>query len=162
MLVIPLTNNISKKNPPLITVSIIIINCLVFFTLQSGDTKKYLEAMKYYLDSGLGSIEVSRYLSYLEMTGNDAVVAQKINKKKLTEDNIIRYYSQMMKDYSFMHKLLTDEIITIDDEIYVEWLSLRDQFDEMLSRVMSMRYGFIPAFPRLSSAITWKHHASGR
>ena len=155
MLVIPLSNNISKKNPPLITISIIIINCLVFFTLQSGDTKKYLEAMRYYLDSGLGRIEISRYLSYLEMTGNDALVAQKINKKKLTDDNIMRYYSQMMKDYSFMYKLLTDEIITIDDEIYVEWLSLRDQFDEMLSRVTSMRYGFIPAFPRLSNSITY-------
>ncbi len=155
MLVIPLTNNISKKNPPLITISIIIINCLVFFTLQSGDTKKYLEAMKYYLDSGLGRIEISRYLNYLEMSGNDATVAQVRNNKKLTEDNIIRYYSQMMKDYAFMHKLLTDEIVTIDDEIYIEWLSLRDQFDEMLAKVTSMRYGFIPAFPRLSNAITY-------
>jgi hypothetical protein len=70
MLIIPLTNNISKNNPPLITIIIIAINCFIFFFIQSGDSRNYHEAMQFYLDSGLGSIEVSRYLNCVKMNKN--------------------------------------------------------------------------------------------
>jgi membrane associated rhomboid family serine protease len=153
--IIPLTNQISKDNPPLITISIILINCFVFFFLQSGDAEKYRQAMQYYLDSGLGRIEVSSYLSYLDMAEDDAEILRLEGKNELDEAIIMHYYSQMMKDKSFIQSLLTDKIITNDDEIYVKWLSLRDKFGEMLSRVTSMRYGFISSSPRPASAMTY-------
>jgi membrane associated rhomboid family serine protease len=155
MLIIPLTNNISKNNPPLITIAIILINCFVFFVLQSGDTKKYLEAMKYYLDSDLGRIEISSYFNYLEKTGRKDEIPQLKRRKNLDDKTILRFYSQMMKDHTFMHKLLSDQIITIEADIYVQWLSSRDQFAEMLSQVSSMKYGFIPSSPGWSKAITY-------
>ncbi len=155
MLIIPLTNNISKKNPPLITIAIILVNCFVFFIIQSGDTENYLQAMQYYFDSGLGKIEVFNYLNYLEMTKNDQKLPKFKDKNKLNKTILARYYSLMIKDSSFMNKLLHDQIITINDEIYVEWLSLRDQFDEMLSSVTSMRFGFIPSSPNILNSITY-------
>jgi membrane associated rhomboid family serine protease len=155
MLIIPLTNNISKKNPPLITIAIILVNCFVFFIIQSGDTENYLQAMQYYFDSGLGKIEVSSYLNYLEITKNDQQLSKIKDKNKIDKNIIAKYYSVMIKDSSFMDKLLHDQIITIDHEIYVEWLSLRDQFDEMLSKVTSMKFGFIPSSPNILNSITY-------
>ena len=154
MLIIPLTNNISKDNPPLITILIIAINCFIFFFIQSGDGRNYQRAMQFYLDSGLGSIEISRYLNYVEMNKNKEILHSQY-RNKVSKNTVTRYYARMLKDGTFMRKLLTEQIITIDEEIYVEWRQLRDQFDEMLSKVTSMKYGFIPSSARYLNAITY-------
>ena len=154
MLIIPLTNNISKDNPPLITILIIAINCFIFFFIQSGDSRDHHRAMQFYLDSGLGSIEVSRYLNYVEMNKNKEILHSQY-RNKVSKNTVIRHYAQMLRDGTFMHKLLTDQIITIDEEIYVEWRQLRDEFDHMLSKVTSMKYGFIPSSARYLNAITY-------
>jgi len=154
MLIIPLTNNISKNNPPLITIIIIAINCFIFFFIQSGDSRNYHEAMQFYLDSGLGSIEVSRYLNYVEMNKNKEILHSS-DKNKASKRTVSRYYSKMIKDSTFMHKLLTEQIITVDEEIYVEWRELRNEFADLLSEVTSMKYGYIPSSPRYLNAITY-------
>jgi len=154
MLIIPLTNNISKDNPPLITIMLIFINCFIFFFIQSSDSRNYHEAMQFYLDSGLGSIEVSRYLTYLEMNTNKNI-SYSSEKNNVNKSTVSRYYPKMVKDRTFMHKLLTEQIITADEEIYVEWRKLRNQFADMLSEVTSTKYGYVPSSPRYLNAITY-------
>lgn len=154
MLIIPLTNNISKDNPPLITILLILINCFIFIFIQSGDSRYHQRAMQFYLDSGLGSIEVSRYLNYVEMDKNSEISHSQYGNK-VNKDAVVRHYARMVKDGTFMRKLLTEQIITVDEEIYVEWRDLRDQFDYKLSRVTSMKYGFIPSSPHYLNAITY-------
>ena len=46
MLIIPLTEKISWRNPPIITLGIILLNCLVFFLFQSEDTEKHIESLR--------------------------------------------------------------------------------------------------------------------
>ncbi|MGD9077668.1 MAG: hypothetical protein PVJ69_20790, partial [Desulfobacteraceae bacterium] len=65
MLIIPLTGKISKQNPPIATILLILINCLVFFIFQWGDDEKYRKAFEFYLESGLAKMEVTRYRDYL-------------------------------------------------------------------------------------------------
>ena len=154
MLIIPLTNNLSKHNPPLITIIIIAINCFIFFFIQSGDRRHQREAMQFYLDSGLGSIEISRYFDYVEMNKNKEILDSH-HRDRVSKNTVVRYYSKMLNDYTFMHKLLADQIITADEEIYEEWRILRNQFADMLSRVTSMKYGYIPSSPHYLNAITY-------
>jgi membrane associated rhomboid family serine protease len=154
MLIIPLTNNISKQNPPLITIIIIAINCFIFFLIQSGDNRNYHNAMQFYLDSGLGSIEISRYLDYVEMNKSKEI-SDLHHRKSVSKNTVSCYYSKMLNDSTFMHKLLTDQIITVDQEIYEEWRILRNQFADRLSTVTSMKYGYIPSSPRYLSAFTY-------
>lgn len=110
--------------------------------------------MQFYLDSGLGSIEVSRYLDYVEMNKNNEILHSNY-RNKVNKNTVVRHYARMVRDSSFMHKLLTEQIITVDDEIYDEWRELRDQFDHKLSRVTSRKYGFIPSSPHYLNAITY-------
>ena len=154
MLIIPLTNNISKDNPPLVTILIISINCFIFFLIQSGDGINHQQAMQFYLDSGLGSIEVSRYLNYVETNKNKEILHSQY-RNKVNKNTVARHYAQMLNDGTFMRKLLTEQIITNDEEIYDEWRELRSQFDDMLSKVTSMKYGFIPSSARYLNAITY-------
>ena len=64
MLIIPLTGKMSVRNPPFVTIAIILINCLVWFILQAGDADKQYEASELYFTSGLLNIEISHYLAY--------------------------------------------------------------------------------------------------
>ncbi|MCG6918537.1 MAG: rhomboid family intramembrane serine protease [Deltaproteobacteria bacterium] len=109
--------------------------------------------MQFYFDSGLGSIEVSRYLNYVEMNKNKKILHSP-DKNKVSKSTVSRYYFEMIKDSTFMHKLLTEQIITVEDEMYGEWRGLRDEFADLLSKVTSMKYGYIPSSPRYLNAIT--------
>ena len=67
MLIIPITGKISWRNPPVITIGLILINCLVYFIFQYGDRDLYYEAELYYFTSGLAKIEMPRYMAYLDV-----------------------------------------------------------------------------------------------
>lgn len=145
MLIIPLTGKISKRNPPIATIGIILINCFVFFILQAGDEERYFQAMEFYVESDLGKMEVSRYLAYIGATDSEESILTTKKQKGLNEAAIIRLYGKMQSNKVFMKKLLNDEIITPQGQIYTTWKSLRRKHEGMLSRVVIQGYGFKPA-----------------
>lgn len=153
MLIIPLTGKISKKNPPIVTIAIILINCFVFFVLQAGDTKRYGEATAFYFKSGLARIEVSAYLDYAR-TARGAKTKLPPRIKELDEAAIMHLSIKMQSDEAFMEKLLNDEIITPREETYPGWKRLRTQYQDKLNRIVTFRYGFKPAKWSVLTAFT--------
>jgi membrane associated rhomboid family serine protease len=154
MIIIPLSGKISKRNPPLITIAIILINCFVLFFLQSGDGKIYEEAMDFYFDSGLAGIETARYKEYSGVYGNDASVTSDAGSSQISDEELLQRYMDMQQDREFMKRLEAGEIITPDDEIYADWRDKRNQFESVLGRTVIMRYGFIPEKWRITSAFS--------
>ena len=116
MLIIPLTGKISLRNPPAVTIGIILINCFVFFILQAGDGARYHQAIEFYFDSGLAEIEVSHYLEYLKETGRDEGISISQEQKASENDVFIRSWQKMQADKPFIKKLFNDEIITPEDQ----------------------------------------------
>lgn len=155
MLIIPLTGKISKHNPPLVTIGVILINCFVFFSLQAGDKEQSQKAMNFYLDSGLARMETSRYLSYLESEGDVEFETVFQEEEGLSKNDVIKIWMKMQKDDVFIKKLLDEKIIQPGYEIYAEWKSLRIQYEEELSHVVSNQYGFKPAERNFFTAITY-------
>jgi membrane associated rhomboid family serine protease len=154
MLIIPLTGNISKKNPPVVTIAIILICCFVYFVLQANDARKYREAHEFYLHSGLAKIEVSTYLTYLGTTKQDKRAEALAKRGELREQVLLAYWQRMFGDAEFLHKLLNDEMITPGRKGYPEWKQLRREYDGIMSQVVAVRYGFKPASPGYVSAVT--------
>jgi len=154
MLIIPLTGNISKKNPPVVTIGIIFVCCFVYFVIQSNDARRYAEAHEFYLNSGLAKTEVSAYLAYLVTTRQDKRAEALAKKEELSEQVLFAYCQRMAADTEFSHRLVNDEIITAGREGYPEWKKLRRVYDRMLSRVVAVAYGFKPASPSYVSAVT--------
>jgi membrane associated rhomboid family serine protease len=152
MLIIPLTEKISWRNPPLITISIILLNCLVFFLFQSGETQKHFEVSEYYFSSGLARIEVPRYIAYREgrlQEFNDSI------DDNFTEDTLVRYYLIMERDSSFLEKLDNDKIITTENPQYTVWKPLRSEYEEKRSQIVSFKYGFRPAHKSVLTGFTY-------
>jgi membrane associated rhomboid family serine protease len=155
MLIIPLTRKISKQNPPLVTIAIILINCFVYFFLQADDEKQYRKAMTYYFDSGLAKMETSRYLSYLESEGDWEFVSVFNNKDRLSENELVKIWRKMQKDDVFIKKLRDGEVITSGEEIYAQWKALRIRYETELSNIVGNLYGFKPAERNFFTAFTY-------
>ena len=45
MFVIPVIGKVGKRNPPLLTIALIVINCIVYFFFQTNDNEQYCRAM---------------------------------------------------------------------------------------------------------------------
>lgn len=154
MLIIPLTGKISRQNLPVITIALILINFFVFFVFQAGDKKHYMQSMSFYFDSGLAKIETSRYLDYLQSEDLDESIPDFVTAKKNHRDSMALLYSRMHSDDLFMAKLKSHKIISPDEEIFIEWKRLRTEYEGLLSKVVTYRYGFKPAQREFITCIT--------
>ena len=153
MLIIPLTEKISWRNPPIVTIAIILLNCLVFFLFQGGDSHKYFESSEHYFTSGLARIEVPRYMAYREGLPQDAI--DPADADSIAEDTLIQYYLAMERDSQFLNKLRNDEIITPASPQYESWKSLRTEYDHRRSQIVSVRFGFRPAYKSVLTSFTY-------
>jgi len=88
MLIIPLTGKISWRNPPTVTICIILINCLVFFFFQSGEREMFYEAQQHYFESELAEIEIPRYIEYAKQKLKNIPNLQE--QKELDEETLVR------------------------------------------------------------------------
>ena len=152
MLIIPMTDKLSWRNPPIITISLVLINCIVFFLFQFNQYDQYVEAENYYIESGLMDIEVNKYAEYkytVEQRESMARFSKEIQQRK--RRNMVR---EMRQDQVFMLKIERGEIIAPDDPGYAEWKKLRDAYKAKLSRVFTIRFGFKPADPSILTMFT--------
>lgn len=152
MLIIPLTGKLSWRNPPFITLTVILINCLIYFVFQSGDMQRLLEAEQYYFNSGLAAIELPEYIKYQQGSRGEGYTAPRLDDFEAEE--LARYHIAIEKDYDFSNKLRNDRIITPQNPTYAEWKKLRRNYEQKLSRVVMLRYGFRPAYASLRSMLS--------
>jgi membrane associated rhomboid family serine protease len=155
MLIIPMTGKISWRNPPYITILLILVNCLVYFGIQSGDDQKYQTAGEYYLESGLAEIETTQYLEYLKATNRAGELSLPVGKKLDDPMVLVTIRHKMMDDRAFMRKLNSDEIITANNPLYAKWKELHWKYEQMLAEIISYRYGYKPADGDLLTAFTY-------
>lgn len=151
MLIIPVGRRPDWRNPPLITLLLILLNCLIYFGLQSGDRNREDEALNYYAESSLGAIELPRYVEYLEQTfrSSDAKAAA----KSLAADNWPKVLVTMEADKAFMKRLRANKVVRTDAEEFPRWRQERDHFDRLRQGGIIDRFGFRPADPTLAGLI---------
>jgi membrane associated rhomboid family serine protease len=153
MFIIPLIGKISWRNPPFVTLGLILINCLVFFVIQADESEKQSDTFHYYFESGLADIEVPRYIAYRE--GNHPAPGNILEIRQLDEDTIAGYYFEMERDSDFLRRLNNDEIIVSSDPQYSEWKYLKSEYDHKRSQIISRQYGFRPAYKSFLTAFTY-------
>ncbi len=151
MLVVPITGKISWKNPPVVTIALILINCLIFFLFQMDDNIKYLLAHEQYFKSGLADIEVSAYVEYKT---SEKLPADQI-RNHFNDEIRNQYYEAMESDSEFQKKLAAEKIITRNDPIFEKWKGLKLQNQKLLDDVTFLHYGFIPAKADITTAFTY-------
>lgn len=150
MLVVPLTGKLTLKNLPVVTISLIVLNCAVFFFTNQADQDAYNAAMAHYEASGLYQTEVTAYREYL---GGDEGESGACRHAVDPESQAFpECYSQMVKDEAFQRELTANRVISPGMDGYRRWRLNRDIYEDSLNKMTSRRWGLIPDKPR---ALTW-------
>jgi membrane associated rhomboid family serine protease len=155
MLVIPMTGKISWRNPPYITIVLILLNCFFYFVIQSGDGEKYRRAGAYYMQSGLAAMESARFMEYMKATHRTGELSIPA-KKELDDPAVLAYlYPKMIHDSEFMAKLNNEEIIKVGDPEYTKWKELKKEYEQKLAEIIGYKYGYKPSDSDMKSAFTY-------
>lgn len=148
MLVVPVSGKISWRNPPFVTILLILMNCFIFFSFQGEDDVKYYQAYTYYDESGLADIELRHYLLYArELPDNDhkeLIKSYRANNDPKARGELL---NKLISDGAFAAKLRNNEIITPSSPDFAKWRKLRDNFENKLNESITYKYGFKPAAP---------------
>ena len=139
MLIIPLTDKLSWRNPPIITILLILLNCLVFFSFQLRDNSRFYDAHKFLWSSGLAEIEMEKYIQHTD--ASVSMTSLYDSEGELNQEQAYTLYGEMSKDNDFLTKLQNDEIITPQDPQYSKWKSLRDDYEYKRSKITTINYG---------------------
>lgn len=144
MLLIPLHKKVDWKRPPVITLLLILINCLIFFIFQLDDDEEQFQAIAYYQSSGLAKMELPAALGYAERAG-DHELAQQL--RYVSPGEFPDWVFVLQTDTDFMRALSRGEVITPEDENYTEWKEKRARFDELYESITYVGYGLRTAKP---------------
>lgn len=149
LVLLPFDRELDWKKPPVVTLALIAINCFIFFGLQSGDTRREMEAFRFYHDSALPAIEFPLYRSYLKQHGE----LDKLDEfNKLADpaakpsDYRALYLPMMLEvEYGFITRLKAEQLIKPGDPDFDKWRRDRAAFEKLLDRSTTDTYSLRPA-----------------
>lgn len=131
MLLIPAENRISKQNPPILTILIILANVIAFFALQTNDDDIFYQGIEYYLEEDMLDIEREALEDYsLEQRGElyDILRSPNVPDEYLVQsvllDQKFAKYIKSRSDYS------------------MEWRNKREELESILSEASIFKYAF--------------------
>jgi membrane associated rhomboid family serine protease len=125
---IPLENKPSWRNPPWMTVLLILVNMAVFWGPQRSEEKADERAAHYYAHSVLPELELPPFVAWLEETRSPrAKAAQRLLARK--ETGLL--LDGMQREKTFLQKLRADGVITPANPRYPEWKRDRQQYESM-------------------------------
>lgn len=154
MLVIPVTKRASWRNPPWITISLILINVFVFAFFQQNDDERWADATAFYFESGLAALETDLYRDYLETEGRTAEIEDAPGADAAADEKQAYYYHRINQSAEFLQELKQGRVIPESDPRLSKWRHLRGTYEQHMDRIVTVKYGFRPAMPNPLSWLT--------
>ncbi|MDZ7660991.1 rhomboid family intramembrane serine protease [Thiohalophilus sp.] len=143
---IPLDRKPEWRNPPVITLLLLVINVLCFTLWQGDDQRLEVRAYDYYLDSRLPAIELPLYREFLSQQGFEGQLDRQEN------DDIL--LSRLLTDGKFQRLMKDGKLIGPEHPDYEIWREQRRTFENYLQRIVTYQYSFKTAEPSLTTLIT--------
>jgi membrane associated rhomboid family serine protease len=134
---IPLENKPSWRNPPWLTVLLILVNMIVWWGPQRSEENARERAAHYYTQSVLPGLELPPFVAWLEKT--DAKRG-KLAKRMLKAEAYAALLEGMQNEKTFLQKLKAEEVVTPANPQYTEWKRDRQQYEAMLPTPFTERW----------------------
>ena len=135
---IPLENRPSWRNPPWMTVLLILLNMIVFWGPQRSEDNGRERAAQYYVNSVLPQLELPPFVEWLEKT--DPKRGKAARRMLPHEEAYPRLLEGLQNDSKFLRKLQADEVVTPANPQYTEWKRDRRQYEAMLPAPFTERW----------------------
>ena len=148
----PLNSRPDWRRPPVITILLIVINCIVYFGPERYDENAAKKATAYYVQSDLPRIELPRFSAYLRTTDQKRI-ADYVDRMVAEE----RYgpVLRLMEDEGvFDARIKSDELLKPDDPDYAGWREQRNEYESRRGTPFIGHWGSDPAAWRPVTSIT--------
>lgn len=144
-LVFPLNSKPDWRKPPIFTLLIILINCLVFFGPQTSDDERAERAAEYYVKSELPRIELPLYLEEVgERPGKlDRARATQLARMIAAGRHDLAL-ELMDHDRLFMPRLMAGDVVRADHPRRAEWQNQRARYAELRGEAFTQRWTLSP------------------
>ncbi|MGY4533274.1 membrane associated rhomboid family serine protease [Pseudomonas sp. TE3786] len=137
MLIIPAEHPLDWKKPPVLTLLLILLNTLIYFAYQGGDSAREEVAVKTYLDGGLLDREKALFIqSY-----GDRNELDKEHRKAFTAAPRVLLARYILTDLQFENTLHYNPAYQDDPA----WQAARAKAEAARDKLSNFRFGFIPA-----------------
>ena len=147
MLLIPFDRKIDWRQPPLVTLLLIMINVVCFVFWQAGEDRALQRAMDHYASSGLVDMEYPHFERYLRREGRPNELPSPREAKEHPEF----LYFAMLQEGRFVQSLDAGEVIKPHHNDYESWQRQRQLLNELLGDVTFIAYGWKGGAPDLKS-----------
>ncbi|MDX1757378.1 MAG: rhomboid family intramembrane serine protease [Marinobacter sp.] len=151
MLIIPAENTLNWKQPPWMTLSLMLACLLVFLFYQGGDARLMNQAVDRYLEAELLELEAPVYEDYLQrevgLHGDSARVhdLQAFQAAREADDRITLALT-LLADPEFYHYQQENRELLWPSAERRQWLEQRVPIqDELIARLSAFELGLIPA-----------------
>lgn len=142
MLIVPAENRPDWSRPPVATLALILVNCLVFFVLQTGDGQRMADALASYHDLALHEREAEPYREWIEQRQDGAIEALPVRDDTLAA----------ALDPEFGRWLRREPAAGFAED--ADWQWRREQFEQQRDRISYFSWGLIPADNRPLTYLT--------
>lgn len=150
---IPLESKPTWRNPPWLTVLLILVNVIVFFGPQRTEEKAEARATAWYLSSKLPDWELPPFVTHLEQTGSRfAKQARRMLTLKVGRDQLV---DLMRSERTFETRLRSDLVITPTDPRHAEWKERRAEYERLLPPSFTRRWSMDFAEGAPLEPVTW-------
>jgi membrane associated rhomboid family serine protease len=137
MIILPAEHPLDFKRPPVITLLLIVLNCLIYFAYQGGDEAREERAVKTYLDAGLLSREKDSFIA--AFSAEQQLTAE---QQKSFSGMRNKYLAGMLlTDLKFEHQLHQSPAYLADPQ----WQAARQPAEAARDQLSNYRFGFVPA-----------------
>jgi len=156
-ILLPLDKRLDWKNPPVVTIALILINCFIYFALQSGDDEIQQKAQNFYRESGLANMEFPIYKDYLLATKQFSKLQEfetttdPLTKSSYTRSMLARYTAYYTDtDFAYNQSLLNNAIPNLNQSEIQRLKHKRLNYLEKYENSVIFNYSLRPAQPQFS------------
>ena len=138
MLILPLHRRMTLANAPMVTLTLILLNCLVYFALQSGDDRVLGQALDYYAQSDLGRTEFPAYQDWLLEHADNEDSDLRLQSMQTAPARV--KVALIESDQAFLTDLRAGLVIEPGSEHYADWHAKRVEFDRIRDSAFTSRH----------------------
>jgi membrane associated rhomboid family serine protease len=152
MIIVPTEKQLDWRNAPIVLCALVLINVMVFFFYQSGDTKKIIEAITTYQAKGYFSHEWPIFEKYLEE--KQEATQLKEYRQQYQDDEFELIIGDMVMSEEFYSYLQKNYRTYFTPDYYAEWAPERTRLHAQLQSVSYIANGLRASDLRISTFFT--------
>jgi membrane associated rhomboid family serine protease len=152
MIIVPTEKRFDWQHAPISLFIIVVLNVLVFYAYQTGDSSQFDEALNTYINEGIFLKEVPHYKTYLadlEATEELAMFEELERQSQTLMAAVL-----MLQDEPFYDYLVENGPELFQPGYYDYWLYQRQWMHDLMHSVSYHKYGLTPSNFQVTDLIT--------